>query len=536
LPQAFSTAADVTGKPGVRWLGYIAAVFTGGSAISLVIASGGDATQARSILAAVPRTCNALVWVAKSMLDYSVVRYSHPDREGDEYEAALLAVHEQRAVALLNLCQKNGSLYIKAAQQISMVPAVPKIYRSTLEVLQDRVSPRPYYEIEQVLRQELGDAAVEDVFAEFQQEAIAAASLAQVHRAKLRAGGVDVAVKLQYPGLESAIAADVATFAALTNLVSFIYRDLQFNWVVENLRTQVNQEVDFRKEASNAMAFAAATRGSTSVHVPEVYTQLSSRKMLTMEWVEGIKISDKAALEEMGLRTVEVGQLLLQTFAEMAFVRGVIHQDPHPGNILVRLSPPRKQRWIARLLRGRRGRKPQLLLLDHGSYVYLGEQLRLQYCQLWCAFMLNDMATASKVAETIGGPKLGYILPLILRPGALNNLSKGDKERIRQESGISGVSDASQLVEMMPRALAQYIRVSGIVREQASVLGCSPADRLRISASCAARGLREGHNEFMGVLDSRMKRLELHCRILLLRCLAWTAQWWQLTTRRLKSS
>lgn len=383
-----------------------------------------------------------------------------------------------------------------------------------------------------MLISELGGRAVEDVFSSFQTKAVAAASLAQVHSATLRDSGKHVAVKLQYPGLQSAVASDLATFGGLTFLVGLFYPDLQLKWVVDDLRAQLYREVDFRQEAANARAYVAATRGSNAVHVPKVYSSLSTARMLTMEWVDGVKVNDLAALKRMGLRHAEVGRLLLQTFADMAFCRGVIHADPHPGNILVRVSPTQHQSRISRLLRGRCSNKPQLLLLDHGSYIVLGEPLRRQYCQLWSAFMLNDVVTAKEVATCIGGDKLGFILPLILKPGALDKMSKEEKENLRSKSGVAGLSDMSELVEMMPRQLAQYIRVSGIIRQTAFELGCRAADRLRISANCAAQGMKVGSGAYIGSLDFVAKRIELRCRIFLLRCVAWTAYWWQVTVQR----
>lgn len=513
-----------------------ALALTSGSALTLAIASKGDRDQAAALLSAVPRTCRALGWLVRSLAHYSYVSSSYSGEARDQYEIALEEVHQLRAQALLNLCQKNGSLYIKAAQQLSLVPAIPKIYRKTLEVLQDRVVSRPYAEIEHVLQQELQGRPVSDVFSVFQPQAVAAASLAQVHKARLRSNGEQVAVKLQYPGLEAAVASDLATFAGLTALVGVLYRDLQFRWIVDDLRGQIYREIDFRQEAANARAFALATQGHSGVHVPEVYSELSSARMLTMEWVDGVKVNDKAALKRLGLRDVEVGQLLLQTFSDMAFCRGIIHADPHPGNILVRVSPSRHRNCLSRLFRGRHHRKPQLLLLDHGHYIVLGDPLRHQYCQLWSAFMLNDTDTAKEVATRIGGDKLGFILPLILKPGALDKLSKEQKDDLRAKSGIAGLSDMSELVEMMPRPLAQYIRVSGIIRQTAFDLGCLATDRLRISAGCAAKGMRVGKGVYMKSLDSKTKRMELRCRIFFLRCVAWTSQWWHFTVHRVQAA
>lgn len=118
--------------PGVAGLVAAALTLTGvGSALTLTFASGGNRDQAAALLSAVPRTCRALGWVARSLLDYSAVKKSFPELTDETYRAALDEVHRIRATALLDLCQKNGSLYIKAAQQLTLVPAIPKLYRTT---------------------------------------------------------------------------------------------------------------------------------------------------------------------------------------------------------------------------------------------------------------------------------------------------------------------------------------------------------------------------------------------------------------------
>lgn len=517
-----------------RWPRRLAFTALGSAGLGLAVASGGDTAHARAILAALPRTGNAILWVARSSVEYSRCVAAHPSKAGTDYEAALEMAHQQCADRLLKLCQTNGSLYVKAAQFATTIPSVPAPYRRTLEVLQDQVTPQPFEDINEVLLREFG-ADAHELFAEFEQQATAAASLAQVHKAQLLSGE-EVAVKVQYAGLASAVAADLATFAGLAVMAGIAFPDFKLGWVVADLRQQLAKELDFRLEADNSRTLAAATADDPAIAVPAVYDELSNERIITMEWVQGAKVSDKAAMEALNLRPKEVGTLLMRVFADMAFQRGCVHADPHPGNVLARPHPVESQSWLSRWLRGGRSVAPQIVLLDHGTYIHLPEQLRQQYCQLWCAFVLNDTTAARQVSHAIGGKRVAALLPLLLKPGALGRMPKKQRERIRQETGLQNLGDVQKLIELMPRPLAQYLRVSAIVRNTAANLGCTIHDRLRVNATAALRGMSVQHSngqaQYIGDLQSRSRRLNLWVRISLLRWLAWSTDWWQLLTSR----
>ncbi|KAK9835033.1 hypothetical protein WJX81_005614, partial [Elliptochloris bilobata] len=222
---------------------------------------------------------------AHASAEYKRCQAANPESGNKEHKAALAAVHRACAEQLLQLCQRNGGVYIKAAQLVSTIQSVPKEYRETLEVLQDRVDPRPYAETEAVLERELG-APVAELFAELEQQPHAAASLAQVHRAVLW-DGREVAVKVQYAGLEATVGADLACLAALAAAAVRLFPAApDLRWVLAELRSNLAQELDFRHEAENAARLGAAFAKHRGATVPAPVPELSGQRILTMEFVE----------------------------------------------------------------------------------------------------------------------------------------------------------------------------------------------------------------------------------------------------------
>jgi len=194
--------------------------------------------------------------------------------------------------------------------------------------------------VEAVFYKDLG-MYTEDLFESFEPEARAAASLAQVHKATLP-GGRAVAVKVQYPGLEVAVAHDMGTLRLLASAATLVFPDLRLGWIVESLSKSIAEEMDFRVEARNAKKLSqmlAHRRPGGSVgtcSVPELVPGLCTQRVLTMEWVDGCKVTNASCLEAAGLRPKQVGELLMHVFADLTFRTGCVHGDPHPGNILVR--------------------------------------------------------------------------------------------------------------------------------------------------------------------------------------------------------
>lgn len=257
--------------------------------------------------------------------------------------------HQRGAGRLLDAAEALGGTLIKAGQFASTRPdLLPTYFVEELSSLQDRVPPQSYAAIEEAVARELG-RPIPEVFSEFEREPIAAASIAQVHRARL-ADGREVAVKVQYPGVAALIEADLDALEAIFGAVARLEPEVQLQPIADYLRWTLPLELDFRREAAAIEDLRSALSDRDDTVVPGVLDDLTTERLLFMDFVEGVKITDKEALSRVGIEPREVATLLMDVYADQLFRRGVLHADPHPGNLLV--QPGRSQ--------------PRLVLLDHG--------------------------------------------------------------------------------------------------------------------------------------------------------------------------
>jgi aarF domain-containing kinase len=159
-----------------------------------------------------------------------------------------------------------------------------------------------------------------------------------VHRGRLR-DGRDVAVKVQYPEIGEIVSVDLQNIRLLAGMAGLVLRDFDFTAIVDELSTNVPLELDFLHEGKNAEAMARNFAGQDDVIVPKIYWEHTTRRVLTMEFVDGIKITDFAAIEAAGIDRQAVAHLLVETYFRQIFTHGFIHADPHPGNLFVRPGP-----------------------------------------------------------------------------------------------------------------------------------------------------------------------------------------------------
>lgn len=537
---AYSTAVEPTTAPG-RWpmqiirAAGIAAVTTAvvvpTGTIAAIIFTGRDDADAIEIFRAVPRTLRVIWWSLWAAYHYKALSasFSADAITEETYREQLGEMHRRAARHLLRVCQINGGVYVKAGQLAVSMQAVPPQYREELEGLEDQVPPRPFADVNRVLCAELGSGA-DELFREFNAQATAAASLAQVHKATTH-DGMCVAVKVQYAGLESAVSADLATMTAIASLAAFLFPASDMTWLFRELRTKLTQELDFRNEASNATRLASCFAGRRDVAVPSLVPQFCTRKVICMEWIDGAKVSDAAALRRLGLSPRQVALTLLDAAAEMMCVHGFVHGDMHPGNVFVRAMPA-SGNPLLRLLPWCRRAKPQVILIDHGLYFELPPHMRQLYCMMWCAFVLNDAATAMTAAVQLAGPRAGKVLPEVLRPRDWSSMPLEERRRLRQEAGVRGIRDLTQALNEAPRQLVDCLRAMALVRHIAARLGASVADRLRTNAVQALHGLqvveinsrgRRSRVKYVGVMRSRWRRWHLRLRIAAMRVAAWVA-------------
>ena len=228
-----------------------------------------------------------------------------------------------------------GPAYIKFGQLLSTRPDVvgPEL-ADELKVLQDKLPPFPMEEARAAVEIELGQP-LEAVFASFEPP-VAAASLAQVHRASLRDGGQVVAVKVLRPGIERAFLRDVDAFhlaASLIELLAPFARRLRPRAVINHFEGVVQGELDLRMEAAAAAEFAANSERDPGFRVPAVIWQASGRRVLTLEWASGVNLGDLPGLRATGFDLTRLSERVIQTFLTHALRDGFFHADMHQGNL-----------------------------------------------------------------------------------------------------------------------------------------------------------------------------------------------------------
>ena len=251
-----------------------------GTVAALVLTARDADADAFELLQAVPRTLRVMWWSMWAAYNYKKLATSFAAASITEqtYKEEMEDLHRRASRSLLRVCQTNGGVYVKAGQLAVSMQTVPLEFRQGLEGLEDRVPSRSFKVINRVIMSELGASATE-IFTEFDENATAAASLAQVHQATTK-DGMKVAVKVQYPGLESAVAADLTTLTAIAALAHFFFPSSDWRWLFAELRTKLNQELDFRLEAGNASRLEACFAGRKDVAVPALVRELSTRRVL----------------------------------------------------------------------------------------------------------------------------------------------------------------------------------------------------------------------------------------------------------------
>jgi len=238
------------------------------------------------------------------------------------------------------MIQELGPTFVKFGQIVSSrTTTLPPEWREQLEKLQSNVPPFPYEKARQLIISELKDTP-ENLFATFESEPFAAASIAQVHRATLH-DGTPVAVKVQRPNIDVAVKADLNVINDLTKRVQKRQewaQTLDLHGLVDEFGQSILSEMDYRNEASNVSLLARNMAQFEAIHVPAIYHDLTSKKVMTMAFVTGVKISDVEHIDEAGLDREVLAAEFIQAMIKQSLFDGFFHADPHPGNVLVNLE------------------------------------------------------------------------------------------------------------------------------------------------------------------------------------------------------
>jgi predicted unusual protein kinase regulating ubiquinone biosynthesis (AarF/ABC1/UbiB family) len=242
--------------------------------------------------------------------------------------------HRRSARRLANMAMRLRGMLVKSAQYMSARPdLLPEPYIEALSALQDAVPPKPFRLIATQIECELG-APPDELFATFARQPVASASLAQVHAATLR-DGRKVAVKVLYPDIEALVRADLRNLGLIVNIVGRIWSRYDFRAIYREVERLVPIELNLSNEAVNLERIRRELSHRDDVFIPASIPEFSSARVLTMDFVDGIKVNDVAALRAAGLDPTRIARNIVDMFGEQVLVHGFFHGDPHPGNIFV---------------------------------------------------------------------------------------------------------------------------------------------------------------------------------------------------------
>jgi ubiquinone biosynthesis protein len=315
-------------------------------------------------------------------------KYRHAEfvtQAGREHDVATPNGDAAEATEFARDLEKLGPTFIKLGQILSTrADLLPPAYLDALARLQDDVRPFPYADVERIVQEELG-VRLSKAFDAFDAEPIAAASLGQVHRAVLR-GGREVAVKVQRPDIRERVMKDLDALdevAALLQRFSAATRSLDAPGILEEFRRTLLCELDYREEARNMVGLARQLRDFERIVVPLPIDDYTTARVLTMDYIDGTKITAVSPVEWTEVDGVILGEDLFRAYLQQILVDGVFHADPHPGNVL--LTPDHR-----------------LALLDLGMVGRLSASLQERLFRLLLAISDGRGEEAASIIISIG--------------------------------------------------------------------------------------------------------------------------------------
>ncbi len=315
-------------------------------------------------------------WISRLNID--LIKTQLKDREGESL--ALQTPEKRIRLALTDL----GPTFIKLGQLLSTRPDLVGVpLADELQQLRDDVPADPPVTVRKLIESELGQT-VDELFVEFEDTPIASASIGQVHRARLQTGE-SVAVKIQHARIEKVVREDLEVLAGLAILAERIpefahYRPRET--VAEMART-LRRELDFGREERNLQQFTMFFEGDATVRIPQPFTELCTARVLTMQWVDGVPLKNKAQLLATGFDLEEIARRGANLYLRMIFVHGYFHADPHPGNLV--------------LLPGN-----VIGLLDFGMVGRIEERLREDIEDMLLAIVQSDVSLLASLIKRVG--------------------------------------------------------------------------------------------------------------------------------------
>jgi predicted unusual protein kinase regulating ubiquinone biosynthesis (AarF/ABC1/UbiB family) len=365
-------------------------------------------------------------------------------KEGKNVNEKKFRRHAERA---LKTFVELGPSYIKLGQWLSSrADLLPQPYLDVLEKLQDDVLPAPFSDVRPILEKELG--AVDDIFEYFDTSAISGASLGQVYRARYKEN--DVVVKISRPHIEQTIGQNIYILKKLLPIATrFIDENLRFS--AEGMLSQfietVHEEMDYRIEARNLIEIKNNLKEDKSVIIPKVYLDRTSRHVITLEYLPGIKVTDIRTLDEYNIDRAKLVYRIHRLFFKMLLRHSIFHADPHPGNISVASNGT-------------------IILYDFGMVGRLDDDTRRRLVRLYLGLVDKDPVRTTDVLIELGTLEPSVDRRLVEKGLELSIQSLHGKKVDRME--VKALQDLanktlSRFPFRLPKSLALYMRMASIL-------------------------------------------------------------------------
>jgi predicted unusual protein kinase regulating ubiquinone biosynthesis (AarF/ABC1/UbiB family) len=328
-----------------------------------------------------------MMWVMYRERRRAIHAHAQSNAAAQPASSALMQV----LVAFRTTAVKQGVLLIKLGQFLSTrIDLLPEPAIAVLSSLQDEIPPAPFAHVVSVIESELGKP-VEEVFSLLERKCSAAASLGQVHKAVLVSTGETVSVKIQRPRMDQLVRLDLRSLRFVIWVITrFLDTDhvIDLMGVYHEFERTIYEEIDYVREAANTKRFKEMFKDDPTISIPRVYDEYISRRMLVLEWIDGIKINDYAALDAAGINRLEVAKRTAYAYFSQFFEAGFFHADPHPGNILVKPGPP--------------GDGPIVALIDFGMVGSYTQQMRRFVKEAFLALLAHDARSFVNALEQLG--------------------------------------------------------------------------------------------------------------------------------------
>ncbi|EXJ70326.1 Atypical/ABC1 protein kinase [Cladophialophora psammophila CBS 110553] len=525
-----------------KWMHRLAYLFLGGTVVYVV--------DKRFYASSLTRSVRTFTTGLVAALDYKI-----NFREDPWFANDIAEVHARNATRLFHLLRTNGGLYLKIGQAIAMQTAIlPPEFQKMFSKMFDDAPQNDWEDVRRVIMEDFGGRTPEEVFGisfdgdpdagVMERKARASASVAQVHWARLK-DGREVAVKIQKREIAQQVGWDLWAFKVVTRIYTWWF-DLPLYSLVPYITERLQLECDFESEANNSKRMAELIKGEPRlrdrVYIPKIYDDLTTKRVMTAEWVEGVRLWDKESIirpwqggwrtgspgahgtpldppqtpittlqekarsynEELkpdrtwwkglngkgglGLDLKEVMTTMVDLFSAQMFLWGTVHCDPHPGNIFVRRLP---------------NGHSELVLIDHGLYINMSPSFRHQYSLFWKSIMTFDNKTLKEVVSQWGINNAEiFASATLMRPyeggdrsvtTRLKGISEHEKKRRQyelQQAMRKGIKEILADESKWPRELIFIGRNMRIVQGNNQYLG-SPVNRIKITGNWASRALSE---------------------------------------------